>query len=842
MAPHDPKNLEHEDADDSPAAETASKRFSRKHLVVGILGTALIAGSTYFVLKPTEAPPDPAKYLDDAFLALDNGKLSRAKALSEKVISMDYRDPDFSGAPEFILGMASYQTAIDPVLDEVSREQAYQDARKWLKDADKHIIAKKWRPVWAFAYGKSLFYSGSAAAARPALEEAVATYREGRVEATLIMTEIYLDTRKAADLELALKINADILANPELSTEERDKAHMQLAQIYLSQHRHQDAIATLEKLSTKTSSNLGTQLFKAQTYMSEERYQEAIELLIPVAQNLTTDQDFARHASYLLGVCREKLHDDENAVVDYQRTANRFRNSQEGIAALLRAAALMRKNLSNEKSLAAYRSVLASVGPVEDYRNRWLSLKELQDAVIEAWNDWVQRGVFQEAIDLSESMAVVLSEVAATEYSAEAHHMWAEHLQRHYDAAPPDQRESLIAQVREHWNLSGYQHELLAEAWKTSPRYSDAIRLSAEHYRMGHEFEKSLELWERFIDVQPPTGMPNAYIRMGEVLMDLDRFDDALANFELVMKAYPTDASRFTAEYLSGICHLERNELEQAERIWRSILTKGDLAPSAREWRLSLFSLGQFLSNHSDILRWQAGKGTSLEESAKSTPLLEESFLRSNEAILRLEEYVKRYPKSAEITQARFLLAHSLQHAADQHRRKYTTAETENARQEQLKAMREQLRQTIVEYTQLKTDLIKLDGIDPPAAFMLRECFFEIAHTHYGLEEYEEAITAYTAAANRYPQDARAVLAYLQMTRCYEKLGKPTEARSKLEQVKYILEGLPDDVFQPQLTNLTKAEWQDWVEWAIRLYQQERPDPQKQPADNRLTNNNEPAS
>jgi tetratricopeptide (TPR) repeat protein len=68
------------------------------------------------------------------------------------------------------------------------------------------------------------------------------------------------------------------------------------------------------------------------------------------------------------------------------------------------------------------------------------------------------------------------------------------------------------------------------------------------------------------------------------------------------------------------------------------------------------------------------------------------------------------------------------------------------------------------------------DMLDELGQRILRDCHFEIARTHYALDEYEEAILAYSAAAHRYPHDPHVLLAYVQMAACYDRLGKTVEA------------------------------------------------------------------
>jgi len=170
--------------------------------------------------------------------------------------------------------------------------------------------------------------------------------------------------------------------------------------------------------------------------------------------------------------------------------------------------------------------------------------------------------------------------------------------------------------------------------------------------------------------------------------------------------------------------------------------------------------------------------------------------------------------------EARYLLAMALQISSELPRWKLETAETENARLELRRTMQTLLSQARDEFRRLQADLMhreEVDWLDKLGQRLLRNCFFEIAHTYYllagysiglGSENYDKAIVAYGSATNKYPRDPQVLLAYLQMANCYDRLGKPADARSMLEQAKVILKQMPDDVFASPTTNWTKQQWQ----------------------------------
>jgi TolA-binding protein len=300
----------------------------------------------------------------------------------------------------------------------------------------------------------------------------------------------------------------------------------------------------------------------------------------------------------------------------------------------------------------------------------------------------------------------------------------------------------------------------------------------------------------------------------------LRRFEEALESFRRVISTYTTDPAWFDARYLTGKCQLELDHSQQAEKAWRQILGSNRLTPAAREWRLSLLSLGMLLYHTAHARKTHALSPQNADNPDRQRELLEEAYGRWDEAIILLNEYLVRYPESEEELQARYFLAKALQRSADRPKNRLHAAETENAREEIRRTIDDLLQKAVHEFRTLQTELLardEADRLDALGRRMLRDCYYEIAHTYYELEDFSRAIVAYHGAANRYPQDPDVLLAYLQMTNCNDRLGRPDRARSMLEQAKVILKQMPDENFSPELTNLDRQEWERWLQWASQL-------------------------
>ena len=804
-------------------------RWSKLHLAAAAtIAVLLIVSGIWFMTRKEMA--SPAEVLQEVLRLLDEGQNLEYRELAQYLDSQEYRDPAFAGATEFILGIVAFREAEG--LDAVGRGQQYQRVERLLRTAaseglDAEASRKR---EWAYAFGTSLHHKGSATEALRHLNEAVKTYESGKIDASMQLTDIYLDLKTPEALEKVLKLSATVIEIEGLTQLQRDRISLQRAQAYLALGRHLDAEQALGQVSEATFRNHGTTVFRVQMLMAKKKYLEAMDLLDPVTKNIGLEQTFPRQASYLLGVCANQLGENylDAAVIHYEQTADKYEEAHEGLAANLRAADLLRKAKPprNEQALNRYRRALRQVRRPEDFRNRWLSLEEFRQLILDAWYEWVETRAFQEAITLSHDMVPLLPADQAHRLVARAHQRWAEHIENELRQAGSTERKQRDMELRERWQLSGKAFDDLADTLRTSSEYPEALWVSAEHYRKGHDFPNALRQLTRFINTQPKKLLPLAFVRKGEVLMDLGRLDEALDDFRRVVTNYPTDSASFEAQYLVGKCQLERNHLdpkhlEKAEEAWRGILASEQLTPAANEWRMSLFSLGRLQYHVAAMLKSRAEAPDVQKQTAEPQQWLAEAFTCWDEAIRRLEEFLKRYPTASQASEARYLLAKALKHSAELPRQKLEDAETDNARRELRHTMKTMLEQSIGEFRILQKDLLLKDETDQLGSFgqhALRDCHFEIAHAYYDLGRYKKAIVSYGSASNRYPQIPQVLLAYIQMENCYKRLGKLDEAHSMLQQAKVIHEHLPPEVFEPHLTNMDKAAWKRWLKWAARLH------------------------
>ncbi|MBW3539655.1 MAG: tetratricopeptide repeat protein [Planctomycetes bacterium] len=642
--------------------------------------------------------------------------------------------------------------------------------------------------------------------------------------------------RRPEELQTALQRADELLTRSDVDAHVLEGAYRARTLVLLALDRADEAAQTLDRRATDErlggglAPSDGLALLRARVLMSRhtsETYQQAIELLEPLTRREGLERRFVGQASYLVAQCHEQLgrlaaqdgHSEtasghfDAAINRYARTADGQPDSDDGLASWVRSAALLREAGREEEALSAYRQAFARIEQPEEFHSLWLTLADLEQEALRARADWIERKRFDEAIALTEALAGLLGRLKASELVAEASTRRAQWLEEELQTLPPPERAARQDDVRQAWQTGGAAWADYAAQIATTSEYGEALWTSADHFDRGHNFERARQQLAAFLATNPQRRLAPATVRMGRLLLDLDRPEEAFFWFRQAIEQHPSDVAAIEAEYLLGRCHIEREDFKAAQQTWQNVLESENLTPDAREWRLSLFSLG----------RLQYSRAVLDERAAASAPpdereTFEESAHKRREECTRLlDEFAARYPADERAFEARYLAARARTLQSHGPRDRLDAAETEAARRRLENERRALLEAALAQYLSLERDLDGRDtdrGLGPLDERLLRGCWFHAAEALYELGRYDEAIERYAAAADRFPHDPGVLTAYLRISQCHERQGRFAEARSLLEQTRVIHEGLPDSAFDSSITSLTRSDWKDWIEWS----------------------------
>lgn len=742
-------------------------------------------------------------------------------------------DPDFPAGVAFIRGKAAFLDGRE--FSGREQQQRYLQAIEHFDYARQRAMPEERRAELMYSLGVALQKVGLTNRAREVLEAAYDDWPAGRTEITLLLVENYRASQNRDLLDRAITLLNELDSQDSLTDQQRSRAALLKSDLLRQIGRRDEAMEVLGNVNIDPDGGAdeGLELFRAESLIQEgrtlldqgqraagrSRLTDAQEIL-RMFTGATVSSTTAARAQIQLALCAELLDNAQAAITHYQNTIRRFDGFDEAFASRVRLAGVFQREGRKEEAIRVFRQIQSLVPRPADFSNRYFTLRELRGVILDAADYWKDSGDYAEAITLCRDMPPLLDRSVALSFAAQFSEQWAQSVQLRQEQAPADEQPAMQPEVLTRWAASGEAWGDLAREMRTSARYPEYLKTSAEHYRKGHAFRKALAQCNEFIRAEPPRDLPSVYVLRGRTLMDLDRLNDALGDLQFVMQNAPTNAAAFEAQYLVGVCLLEMDRPDDAERAWRALTQSNQVKPSADEWRRAKFALGRLLVMRAanDFRRSQPDDGEEpTEEQAK---LRQTAYDRWREATRHLQEYVLRYPGSKERIECHYLLASTYHRSSLELRERLKRPMPTNARKELYRELQLKLDEAAREYLTLQRELQTLRAnsqLDAYGRELYRNTFLEIPHVHFDQSEYRKALDGYRTVATRFPDHVCVLRAYLQMARCYNRLDQPDEARRQLEQARVILRRLPDEAFTSLSSGMSRDDWMAWIDWARQV-------------------------
>jgi len=352
------------------------------------------------------------------------------------------------------------------------------------------------------------------------------------------------------------------------------------------------------------------------------------------------------------------------------------------------------------------------------------------------------------------------------------------------EAAPtfddPEEQRAAHAQAGEHFEQAA---ELAAEA----PEHSaDLLWLGVNEYDLAGRIEDARRLLLRFINGRAgDPRIPGALLQLAQTFDADGRTEQALRWYDRLINDYPRLEEAARARLLRArlMIRLGGERLAEAEQALSALLETDTLAPEARVFRDALLMLGELL--------YEQGR-----------------FAAS---IRRLEDFLVLYPEDPERFRARFFLANAYRRSAYELRER----PAEQTTQAQL---REESRRRFLHAAGLFERLAAEFGAQPETgpeapryerlALLYRgDCLYELRDP----QRLAEALAVYRQAAARYPHEPTALVAQVQVANIHLMLGELAEAARAVENARWLLRGIPDEVFAADLGGPGRDGWERFL-------------------------------
>jgi tetratricopeptide (TPR) repeat protein len=228
-----------------------------------------------------------------------------------------------------------------------------------------------------------------------------------------------------------------------------------------------------------------------------------------------------------------------------------------------------------------------------------------------------------------------------------------------------------------------------------------------------------------------------------------------------------------------------------AEKLLLDNIAGGALTPQSPEWRTSQFELGSLLHHAGRYL----------------------------DAVKRLEEAVERYPNDPQARLARYQIAESYRHAANEPLEKLATAKTVSENEHLQNLVNQYLGNALRYYGDVQREIAASGESTDEARAMRRNCYMLQGSVLFDLGRYKEAVEAYSNVATLYQNEPFVLETLVQIAHCWNRLHDDVKARGQIEQAKLFLNRLPADADFEGSTNLSRQEWILLLEEMSRWWQ-----------------------
>ncbi len=766
---------------------------SRMRMIVVTSLVLLSVGTTFAIwsyLTHLAIEPDNPITLDMALAALDTGDTDKAKDLIGK-LQQQPTDVKSLGGALFVLGAAKEFDAMKEWSTD-RRRAMHLVAARYLQKADLLGIPPERENQLLFLLGRSLVQANQLQAGIPVLEEALHSEELWTPEIHSLLANAYR-LIPDPDLNAALKHNEKTLALPALTPANRTQAIIAQAEILGRLGRTAQSRKALESIPASQHNQARVQLLQGYlTAVEAMRLQpdssEQAEKLTAAKAHLRKAQrldrghgELSRRAMYWIGKCYETQGDRFAAVEQYDRIRKLHGDTAEGLAATLAGADLARDAGRTEEAFAGYHAVLETVGDPVTYSNSLLPLRMLRKRLLESYRAYVNRQEFDHALTLVDLFEPVFSKLDVIELRAQTQQQWAEQKLREANSGQPWQVEAPAREGRYHHRAAGRAFEDVARLRFATRQFTEDLWLAAENYFLGHSYTHTIRILEEYLHHEARRRNALAILRLGQSHLALGHPKQSIELLNDCIELYPRDAVVYQARLECARSYSESGQMDLAEEMLLTNLSGDTLGPTAPEWKDSLFALG-YLFFHEE---------------------------RYQQAIVRLEEAVQRYPQAPDTMLARYLIARAFHNATVVPRKKMERAKTDNDRQKYRKRYTHFLKQSLQNY-QAVGRAITLDGhreSTPLNRNLLRNCYMMQGSVLFQLRRYEEARKAYANVTTLYQDEPFVLESFVQIANCWQRLNEPVKARGTIEQAKLALGRMPVDTDFKLATNMNRQGW-----------------------------------
>jgi len=350
----------------------------------------------------------------------------------------------------------------------------------------------------------------------------------------------------------------------------------------------------------------------------------------------------------------------------------------------------------------------------------------------------------------------------------------------------------------------------------TSRQYADAIWRAAESYYRGRDFGRAERMLRKYLSIDAQRRQSDALLLLAKCQLARRNAEAALATLEELTGLHPSSPAVYEGRNVAAQAWLDMQRLDNAVAAYNANLLDGRLTPDSREWRASLFGVGEayYRSGRRRELERTQNAQAAESQAVAATATAEGDLRRAAE---KLTEAVRRFPNDIRSLRAQYIVGECYRLEAQFARRSLRQASAPQARLHLNRRRVQVLQKALTSYRNLQSQLNDLQRRGRDLASheqaMLRNCYLAQGHVLFELGRYADAIDAYSSASSRYQDQPIAIEAFAQIAACHRRLGQAAAARGVLERAKTILKRIKPDADFARTTRYDRKQWQAYLNW-----------------------------
>lgn len=329
----------------------------------------------------------------------------------------------------------------------------------------------------------------------------------------------------------------------------------------------------------------------------------------------------------------------------------------------------------------------------------------------------------------------------------------------------------------------------LASAIGQDDSWADSLWIAADSYDLAGFSNQAALHFEEYIAGRSEADprRPEAFFRLGKCAQADGDYEIATLQYETVIAKHPRSQFAAASHVPLARCYLARDRKREAQQQLEMVLQGNALLnPNAPEYRDALFELGELFYDAQEYLP----------------------------AIERLDKARQRYADDPRANEILFHLADSYRLHAEQINEKLKDPVLSPIERGDFVIMRRrQLEKALGFYSQMtqrddSTGPLPADRLQQQ---VLRSAYLYQGHCAFDLENYEEAVGMYNAAAARFPEHHSSITALIQIVNCYYKLGDDKRMINAHNRAIVKLSQLPDSAFEEDDNLIDRGTWELWL-------------------------------